>query len=715
MKPFSRIRSIPRGQKYRYLLILVAAGLLLAPFTLIPSLFGNPDLCGPLCMRRFYLWFPGMTGEDLWNQVRVAAVGATFLFIILATTFFFGRIWCAYLCPMGGVPELLSRLTGERWKIEYRWLPQVPIRYGYFLTFVLLMPMLGVSACTLCNFITIPRIFQAASGDWRGWAWLLTTVGLVNLALVLLLGLFANKGRAYCAFLCPIGAIDALVNRLGARFRFTRRIRVERDRCTGCNECARKCMCGAITMVDRIAVVDQYACMSCHECADVCDWGAIDWLTVPPEIELRRRKKDVAFHPQPNWVALHKPRPRHLAVLLWSLVLLLALLVWSRATDAALRPLDPDGCLVCHGIEGLQFIDEQGVTRRLTIDQAHYRGSLHGNVPCSDCHASIRRYPHEEDKGVNCANECHLEEPSRGAAYSHKEVAEEMERSVHGQGRTKGFTGGNRLEESRNDANPSCRLCHSNTGYISAGQMPRFRELFAHSEEACGNCHENDIWRQRFTGHLLRRLLGGRWSKAEGNALCDKCHADTERMQAVERKAGRERPEPPSPRFVHASRSYTLTLHGRLIAAGHESGAGCIDCHAPDGLHHFVGAREQSESATHPDKLAETCGESECHGYAGDPRNRDFLETDLHDLDLVPWFTSLQPAAPPPWLDRHSPWFQALVVLGLLVGLMSLFWLFGNLFGGQRRGKVYAALGGETFKRHMLEMTNRRKKKGGAK
>jgi polyferredoxin len=717
MKLFQRLRNIPPGQKYRYTLIVVATLLLLAPFTLIPSLFSNPDLCGPLCMRRFYLFFPGMTWDDAVNQISVASIGAAFLLIILVTTFFFGRIWCAYICPMGGVPELASRLTGERWKLEYRWLPQVPIRYGYFLTFVFLMPMLGVSACTLCNFITVPRIFQAFSGDWRGIAFLVTTVGMVNLGLVLLLGVFANKGRAYCSFLCPIGAIDALVNRLGSYFRFTRRIRVERNRCTGCNECARKCMCGAITMVDKIAVVDQLSCMSCHECADVCDWGAIDWLTVPPEIRHKRKKKNVEFHPLPEWIALHKPRKgvmtiRHLLLAL--LIVLLSLLLWTQSAGAAVRQNDPDGCMVCHGLEGFEFVDDRGLHRNLTIDVKQYSASLHGNVPCSDCHASIRRFPHEKDKGVDCAAECHLEEPSEGSAYTHKDVVKEMQESAHEKGRSKGFTGSNRLQESENDSNPSCRLCHSNTGYISEVQMPEFRELFQHSDEACGSCHKDDVWRERFTGHILRRLLGGRWSKAEGNAMCEKCHADHGRMEKVEREAGREKPEAASPRFIWANTSYDLTLHGRLIAAGRDAGASCLDCHAPKGLHHGIQEDEKIGASTHKDELGTTCSAQGCHGFSGNKFNRKFLYTDMHDVDLVPLLTELtdsRKAGFPGTIALESAWKKALLVLIVLTGLMLIVWLLGVLFAKPAKGKVYSALGGDIFRRRMLDMPGRKGKK----
>jgi len=181
---------------------------------------------------------------------------------------------------------------------------------GYFAVYLVLMPLLGISACTLCNFITIPRLVEALSGEYRGIVFIISSVGLVNLGLLFLLGFFASKGRAYCQFLCPIGAADGLMNRLGAKFGFSHHIRVEKERCSGCNICARKCMCGAIKMVDRVAVVDQLSCMSCHECVDVCDWDAIEWTTASKNKEPKRIKKNVQIYPQPNWQSI-KIMPNH--------------------------------------------------------------------------------------------------------------------------------------------------------------------------------------------------------------------------------------------------------------------------------------------------------------------------------------------------------------------------------------------------------------------
>ncbi len=305
MQAIEKLKAIPKAQKYRYALILLSSISFLGPLAYLPQLTGNSDLCGQLCMRRFYLYFPGMSVQDFFTHVSVAYIGVISFCLILLTTFLFGRLWCSFLCPVGGLAELGSRLLNDRWKIEFRSLPQVQIRYGYFGVYLVLMPLLGISACTLCNFITIPRLIEALSGEYRGLLYILSSVGFVNLGLLFILGFFASKGRAYCQLLCPIGAANGLMNRFGARFGFTHHIRVEKNRCTGCNVCARSCMCGAIKMIDKVAVVEQLSCMSCHECVDVCEWNAIEWTTASRHKTPKRIKKGVEIFPEPKWAAIN--------------------------------------------------------------------------------------------------------------------------------------------------------------------------------------------------------------------------------------------------------------------------------------------------------------------------------------------------------------------------------------------------------------------------
>jgi len=220
---------------------------------------------------------------------------------------------------------------------------------------------------------------------------------------------------------------------------------------------------------------------------------------------------------------------------LFQLIVVCFLSLLLNSADANKRYSDPDGCLSCHALEGLQFIDKEGILRDSTINPSHYYSSLHGSVPCKDCHRKISYYPHKVENGaVDCAESCHINEPSEGVAYTHQPIVEEFEKSAHGTGLTKGFTGGNRLKEDLQQQNPSCRRCHSNDLYIAESQIKQFKEEFKHTDTECGTCHQGDAWRNQFGGHILRRLIGSRWKKLGNNKMCIDCHADTKRMAMVE-------------------------------------------------------------------------------------------------------------------------------------------------------------------------------------
>lgn len=705
-----RISKIPRWQKIRYSLIILSCALFFGPFLVIPRLFNVSDFCGTLCMRRFYLYYPGMELNDVIFHMKVSLAGVFLLFGILIVTFLFGRLWCAFLCPIGGLPELISRLLNDRIKIEYRILPQVAIRYGYFGFYLVMMPMLGISACLLCNFIVLPRIFDAIGGGVIGKAYFFSPIGLVNLALVALLGFFASKGRAYCAFLCPVGAIDGIINRIGAFLGFTRRTRVDMNRCNGCTLCARACMCGAIEMKDDKAVIDQFSCMSCHECVDVCPSGAIEYLVIPPIPKPSRNTGARPLPAIPAWTSTSGSGDakafRNInwqQIAFWFVMILMLLFILTTQAYAAARKTDPDGCLSCHALKGLDYIDENGLLRSASIDESHYFSSLHGSVPCRDCHRKIREYPHNPKNGeVNCAESCHINEPSKNEKYTHKDIVKEFEGSVHKGGWTRGFTGGNRLKEIKEEPNPSCRRCHSNTLYIDSKKMPRFQEFFTNCDRECGICHQGEVWRNQYGGHILRRLLGARWDKREKNRLCDNCHGDVEKMSRIERRDQNTGKKKASTRFIMASRTYSMTLHGKLTQAKEELAASCIDCHAPSGYRHGIRSSSNPLSSTNKNHLTKTC--SRCHRYAAFPYNTGFVMTDMHSLDLIRMnSTSVS-------IDNErgiSNWFRGAVALILITVILLSASLLWSMFNSRRKRRIRPVIWGDVFERKILKKRRR--------
>jgi len=277
MKAIEAVRSWDRVKQIRYAVILGAMLLFLPPAAILPQLAGEANLCGKLCMRMFFL--PGTNPSWLRTAENVAAdwAGVLLLLTILTVTFLFGRLWCGYLCPIGGTQEIVSTMVPEKVTIDWRKIPAPPFRYGYLGVYVLGATLgAGSIACKFCNFRVIPFLAGAPFVPaYR--AYLLTGLGLGGLAVIVLTGFMAWGGRAYCNYLCPVGAVDALVNRLGAGFRIAKRMRVTESRCTGCGTCERVCPMAAAKVVDGISTLHAMSCLQCRTCEINCPTQAIAW------------------------------------------------------------------------------------------------------------------------------------------------------------------------------------------------------------------------------------------------------------------------------------------------------------------------------------------------------------------------------------------------------------------------------------------------------
>lgn len=388
------------------------------------------------------------------------------------------------------------------------------------------------------------------------------------------------------------------------------------------------------------------------------------------------------------------------------------LLIFSASVFADKRQPDPDGCFSCHGLPDLKYVDKQGQIRSASILKSDYYGSLHGSVPCKDCHRKITDYPHEEKDGlVDCSESCHVKEPSSGKAFTHKDITKEFESSAHGKGLTKNFAAGNRIQEDKDSALPSCRRCHDNAPYIATENMAAFKKEFSHNDAECGTCHEGDAWRNQFSGHILRRYIGNHLNKNVSNKLCIDCHGNIEKMTKVEQEDSQTKEKKPvSLEFIHSTESYEKTLHGRLLKDGNLAGASCVECHAPTSLHHGIKRNEEIDSTVNPAHLKETCGQSNCHkDYSKSVANNGFLNSEMHSVATLGLGveTKADDVLKPDFetFKNLSIWYKLAAILGLL----SIVFLIGNIawsiFGDDNKlnkNNNNSILGAEKFQRIII-------------
>ncbi|MBZ0155338.1 MAG: 4Fe-4S binding protein [Alphaproteobacteria bacterium] len=260
----------------RYMMILIGIALFLPPLAIIPQTAGEVNLCGSVCPRMFFILSPAGILEGFRNNMQAMWFGASLVGLILLTTFLMGRLWCSHLCPIGGTTELVSRGIPERLKTSFSFLHAPAFRYAYFIVFIAgMLAGIGGIACKLCNFRVVP--FMAGSlfvPSYR--TYLFSSVGLAGIATVSLTGFFARGGRGYCNLLCPVGALDSMVNYLSERLGFTRKVRTDLSKCNGCGKCIGECMVWALERSGNGKIKrDQASCMSCKECIHACPQEAI--------------------------------------------------------------------------------------------------------------------------------------------------------------------------------------------------------------------------------------------------------------------------------------------------------------------------------------------------------------------------------------------------------------------------------------------------------
>ena len=209
-------------------------------------------------------------------QLALGNVSQKLPLYILGTLILFGvllgRAVCAFLCPFGLVQELLHKIPSPKLRKSQatRWLSLG--KYVMLVIFVIALPLYflmanGVSAPAFCKYLCPMGTLQAGIPLVLTHESLRTVTGalfrwrLFWLAVILLSSVFVY--RFFCRFLCPLGAIYSLFNKV-ALFG----IKVNTHRCTSCHACTRTCKLDAHKINDR-------ECIRCGDCRSVCRHNAI--------------------------------------------------------------------------------------------------------------------------------------------------------------------------------------------------------------------------------------------------------------------------------------------------------------------------------------------------------------------------------------------------------------------------------------------------------
>lgn len=212
---------------------------------------------------------------SLQNAISASADRPAFyvIGIILLFGVFLGRVICGFLCPFGLIQELLHKIPVKKLKKNKITQKLTFIKYVILGIFVVIIPLFfGLRKQPLpafCKYICPAGTLEGAlmlmiHPDNAGIRAL--TGGLFYWKLAVLIAMVVTCVfifRAFCRFICPLGAIYSLFSKIALLG-----VRVDMNKCNNCGACVKTCQMDIKRVGDR-------ECIQCGECIDVCPEKAI--------------------------------------------------------------------------------------------------------------------------------------------------------------------------------------------------------------------------------------------------------------------------------------------------------------------------------------------------------------------------------------------------------------------------------------------------------
>lgn len=243
------------------------------------------------------------------------------------------------------------------------------------------------------------------------------------------------------------------------------------------------------------------------------------------------------------------------------------------------QPLKQDeSCLACHGQAGMT----SATGKSISIDPARHAASVHGTLGCTDCHTTIKDFPHPDKViQVQCST-CHTEEASHVAGSIHGTLGAEACQSCHGNP--------HEVAAAAQTAPTKCAQCH-------ADEVKEFRTSIHGQAAAAGDPDAPNCASCHGSVHQIQVLSDAASPVAKKNLpdTCASCHSNQQFLS---------RHKIP---FAHPVELYRQSVHGRAVADADGAAATCSDCH---GSHGILPPQDARSKINHWN-IAATCGQ--CH------------------------------------------------------------------------------------------------------
>lgn len=235
-----------------------------------------------------------------------------FIFLVILTLLF-GRVYCSFLCPLGILQDIITRISnffrkrangGKLPRTSYK-KPHNILRYsilviiaifvvcGIIYPLVLLDPYSNFGKIAGQLFVSVETaIVNLLAGIFPTIFYKQEYVRLSLYSFIyssfffIVIAIFsAFKGRLYCNTICPVGTFLGLLS----GYSLFKPV-IDKDMCVRCNLCAGNCKSNCINLQTK--EIDVTRCVACYNCLTNCKRGGVKLVPT----WFKKRKKGEAEH-----------------------------------------------------------------------------------------------------------------------------------------------------------------------------------------------------------------------------------------------------------------------------------------------------------------------------------------------------------------------------------------------------------------------------------
>ena len=212
--------------------------------------------------------------ETLWSFIAYGQtlnttnlLNFSILIAVLGVSLVAGRAFCGWMCPIGTMQDFLTKIArqisgggkktiGKKSKSLYpKTMPSKIDKWLRYLKYLILVWVLAASIAAV-----YPPLFDLCPA--RALFVFKWNTPLLGVVLVVFVGSSLLYNRFSCKYLCPLGAILGVFNKISPVH-----ISINNSNCSDCGRCENECIVDIPDLQEKIRSTE---CVRCLECLETC-------------------------------------------------------------------------------------------------------------------------------------------------------------------------------------------------------------------------------------------------------------------------------------------------------------------------------------------------------------------------------------------------------------------------------------------------------------